>query len=53
MFFVFGLEDGGLEDVDYGYIIRIITVFSLPLTLTSVNVLLILVYRCKHNIWLN
>jgi hypothetical protein len=53
MFFVFGLEDGGLEDVDYGYIIRIITVFTFPLTLTSVNVLLILVYRCKHNIWLN
>jgi hypothetical protein len=38
---VFGLEDGGLEDVGYGFVIRIITVFTLPLMLTSVNVLLI------------
>jgi hypothetical protein len=42
---VFGLDDGGLEDVGYGYVIRIITVFTLPLTLTSVNVLL--VYACS------
>jgi hypothetical protein len=53
MLIVFGLEDGGSEDVGYGYVIRIITVFTLPLTLTSINVLLILVYRCKHNISLN
>jgi hypothetical protein len=53
---VFGLEDGGSKDIGYGYVIRIITVFTLPLVLTSVNVLLVmlvLVYRCKHNIWLN
>jgi hypothetical protein len=56
MVVIFGLEDGGSEDVGYGYIIRIIVVITLPLTLTSVNVLLVmltLVYRCKHNIWLN
>jgi hypothetical protein len=40
MFVVFGLDDVG-----YGYVIRIITVFTLPLTLTSVNVLL--VYACS------
>jgi hypothetical protein len=31
----------GSEDVGYGFVIRIITVFTLPLMLTSVNVLLI------------
>jgi hypothetical protein len=45
MFVVFGLEDVGSEDVGYGYVIRIITVFTLPLALTSVNVLL--VYACS------
>jgi hypothetical protein len=45
MFVVFGLEDGGSEDVGYGYVIRIINVFTLPLMLTSVNVLL--VYACS------
>jgi hypothetical protein len=43
----------GLEDVGYGYAIRIIDIFTLLLALTSVNVLLVilvLVYRCKHNI---
>jgi hypothetical protein len=40
MFVVFGLEDVG-----YGYVIRIITVFTLPLALTSVIVLL--VYACS------
>jgi hypothetical protein len=44
MFVVFGLEDGRSEDVGYGYIIRIITVFTLPLTFTSINVLP--VYAC-------
>jgi hypothetical protein len=56
MVVVFRLEDGGSEDVGYGYVIRIIAVFTLPLSLTSINVLLVmlvLVYRCKHNIWLN
>jgi hypothetical protein len=53
MLIVFGLEDGGSEDVGYCYVIWIITVFTLPLTLTSINVLLVLVYRCKHNISLN
>jgi hypothetical protein len=50
-----GLEDGVSEDVGYGYVIRIITVFTLPLALTFVSVLLVyvvLVFRCKHNIWL-
>jgi hypothetical protein len=41
MFIVFGLEDGGSKDVGYGCVIRIITVFTLPLTLTSVNILLV------------
>jgi hypothetical protein len=45
MFVVFGLEDGGSEDVGYHYVIMIIIVFTLPLTLTSVNVLLI--YACS------
>jgi hypothetical protein len=45
MFVVFGLEDGGSEDVGYGYVIRIITIFTLPLTLTFINVLL--VYACS------
>jgi hypothetical protein len=45
MFVVFGLEDGGSEDVGYGYVIRIITVFTLPLTFTSINVLP--VYACS------
>jgi hypothetical protein len=56
MFVVFRLEDSGSEDVGYGYVIRIITVFTLPLALTSINVLLVyvvLVYRHKHNIRLN
>jgi hypothetical protein len=42
---IFGLEDGGSEDVGYGYVIGIITIFTLPLALTSVNVLL--VYACS------
>jgi hypothetical protein len=45
MVIVFGLEDGGPEDVGYGFVIKIITVFTLPLALTSVNVLL--VYTCS------
>jgi hypothetical protein len=45
MVVVFGLEDGGSEDVGYGYVNRIITIFTLPLALTSVNVLL--VYACS------
>jgi hypothetical protein len=45
MFVVFGLEDGGLENVGYGYVIRILTIFTLPLALTSINVLL--VYACS------
>jgi hypothetical protein len=53
MVVVFGLKNGGSEDVGYGYVIMIITVFTLPLALTFVSVLLVLVYRCKHNIWLN
>jgi hypothetical protein len=44
-FVVFGLEDGGSEDVGYAYVIRIITVFTLPLMLTSINVLP--VYACS------
>jgi hypothetical protein len=40
MFIVFGLEDVG-----YGCVIMIITVFTLPLVLTSINVLL--VYACS------
>jgi hypothetical protein len=39
----FGLEDGGSEDVGYGYVIRIILYFTLPLVLTFVNILLVLV----------
>jgi hypothetical protein len=42
---VFGLEDGGSKDAGYDYVIRIITVFILPLTLTSVNIML--VYACS------
>jgi hypothetical protein len=45
MFVVFGSEDGGSEDVGYGYVIRIINVFTLPLVLTSINILL--VYACS------
>jgi hypothetical protein len=45
MVVVFGLEDGGSEDGDYGYVIRIIVVFTLPLTLTFISVLL--VYACS------
>jgi hypothetical protein len=45
MVVVFILEDGRSDDVGYGYVIRIITVFTLPLALTSVNVLLI--YACS------
>jgi hypothetical protein len=44
MVIVFELEDGGSEDVDYGYVIRFITVFTLLLTLTFFSVLLI--YAC-------
>jgi hypothetical protein len=53
MVVVFVLEDGVSEDVGYGYVIRIIAIITLPLMLTSVNVLLVmlaLVYRCKQNI---
>jgi hypothetical protein len=50
MVVVFGLEDDGSKDVCYGYVIRIITVFTLPLVLTFISVLLVLVYSCKHNI---
>jgi hypothetical protein len=42
---VFGLEDGGLEDVGCGYVIKIMMVFTLPLALTFVSVLL--VYACS------
>jgi hypothetical protein len=45
MIVVFGLEDGGSEDVGYSYVIIIITVFTLSLTLTSINVQL--VYACS------
>jgi hypothetical protein len=45
MIVVFKLEDGESEDVDYGYVIRFITVFTLPLTVTFVSVLL--VYVCS------
>jgi hypothetical protein len=45
MVVVFGLKDGGSKDVGYGYVIKIITVFTLPLILTSINVLL--VYACS------
>jgi hypothetical protein len=45
MIVVFGLEDGGSEDVGYSYVIIIITVFTLSLALTSVNVQL--VYTCS------
>jgi hypothetical protein len=45
MVVVFGLEDGGSEDVGYGYVIMIIIAFTLPLTLTWVNILL--VYTCS------
>jgi hypothetical protein len=41
---VFGLEDDGSDDVGYGYVIRIITIFILPLALTFVGALLIYVY---------
>jgi hypothetical protein len=44
-FVVFGLEDDGSEDVGYAYVIKIITVFTLPLALTSISVLL--VYACS------
>jgi hypothetical protein len=44
MVVVFGLEDGGSEDVGYGYV-QDYSVFTLPLTLTSVDVLLI--YACS------
>jgi hypothetical protein len=36
----------GSEDVGYGYVIGIITIFTLPLALTSINVLL--VYACSN-----
>jgi hypothetical protein len=46
MVVVFGLEDGGSEDVGYGYVIRIITVFTLPLPLMLTFVNILLVYAC-------
>jgi hypothetical protein len=39
-----GLEGDGFEDGGYGYVIMMITVFTLLMTLTFVNVLLI--YAC-------
>jgi hypothetical protein len=45
MVVVFGLEDGGSENIGYGYVIMINIVFTLHLALTSVNVLL--VYTCS------
>jgi hypothetical protein len=53
MIVVFGLDDGRSDDVGYGYVIGIITVFILPLALTSVNVLLVLFYRRKTQYLLN
>jgi hypothetical protein len=35
MIVVFGLEDGGSKYVGYDYVIRIIAVFTLPLTLSQ------------------
>jgi hypothetical protein len=55
MVVVFGLEDGGSEDVGYGYVIWIIVVITIHLMFTSVNVLLVmlvLVCRCKYSTWL-
>jgi hypothetical protein len=46
MVIVFGLEHGGSEDVGYGYVIMIITVFTLPLAVTFVSVLLVYAYSC-------
>jgi hypothetical protein len=43
MVVVFGLEDGGSEDVGYGYVIRIILYLLYLFALTFVNVLLVLV----------
>jgi hypothetical protein len=45
MVIIFWLEYGGSEDVGYDYVIRIITVFTLPLPLTFVNFLLL--YTCS------
>jgi hypothetical protein len=45
MVVIFGLEDDGSDDVGYGYVIRIITIFILPLALTFVGALL--VYVCS------
>jgi hypothetical protein len=45
MVVVFDLEDSGSGDVGYGYVFRIITVFTLPLALTFVSVLI--VYACS------
>jgi hypothetical protein len=47
-----------VDSRSYGYVkdYNISTIFTLPLALTSINVLLVmlvLVYRCKHNNWLN
>jgi hypothetical protein len=56
MIVIFGLEDGGLDDVGYDYVISIMTVFTLPLVLilsAFFLFMLVLVFRCKHNIWLN
>jgi hypothetical protein len=53
MIVVFGLDDGRSDDVGYGYVIGIITVFILPLALTSINVLLVLFYRRKTQYLLN
>jgi hypothetical protein len=55
MVVVFGLEDGGSKDIGYGCVIGIITVFTLPLALTSVNIPLVYPCsrcRCKYIIWL-
>jgi hypothetical protein len=45
MIVIFGLEDGGSDDVGYGYVISIMNVFTLPLVLIFVSVFL--VYACS------
>jgi hypothetical protein len=37
MVVIFRLEDGGSEDVGDGYVIMIITIFTLPLALTFIS----------------
>jgi hypothetical protein len=44
MIVIFGLEDGGSDDVGYGYVISIMTVFTLPLVLIFVSVFLVYAY---------